>query len=120
MPTPGYVFKDGGATPPSTPPSEHNISTASTTMASKTAPPQKGEKLRLSESGEAPTESHALAMADPEEKGAAQKDHGAAEVKNVAWNADPKDTSNLVGGLPNPELWTLVRRFNKVQTLSYP
>jgi hypothetical protein len=119
MPTPGYVFKDGGATPPSTPPPEHNSSTASTTMASKTAP-QKGEKLRLSESGEAPTESHALAMADPEEKGAAQKDHGAAEVKNVGWNADPKDTSNLVGGLPNPELWTLVRRFNKVQTLSCP
>ncbi|KAI9746212.1 MAG: hypothetical protein M1818_000893 [Claussenomyces sp. TS43310] len=63
---------------------------------------------------EQPTESHVLANAEPEEKGAAQIDHGETEVKDLGWNEHPKDVPNpLVGGLPNAELWTLIRRFNK-------
>lgn len=63
-----------------------------------------------------PTASHSLAEesgnVEPEEKGAAQVDHGDVEVKNLGWN-----TGNVprpvVGGLQNEELWTMVRRFNK-------
>ncbi|KAF8247893.1 hypothetical protein K440DRAFT_550127 [Wilcoxina mikolae CBS 423.85] len=66
----------------------------------------------------APTESHALATADHEEKGISQL-HGqqtsdAVEVKDLGWNEPPeKVPAPLVGGLPNEELWMLVRRFNK-------
>jgi len=61
---------------------------------------------------EAPTLSHELANEDHDEKGAAQIEHGSTEVRDLGWN-DPSPPV-LVGGLPNEELWTLVRRFNKV------
>jgi hypothetical protein len=62
-----------------------------------------------------PTESHELANADHEEKGAAQLGHRQTEVRDLGWNDEPPDVpSPLVGGLPNEELWTLIRRFNKV------
>jgi hypothetical protein len=69
-------------------------------------------------SGEsAPTDSHALAAADHDEKGIAQlhsQYNTEAEVKDLGWNERPeKIPSPLVGGLPNEELWMLVRRFNK-------
>src|ERR1700712_3167138 len=64
---------------------------------------------------EHPTDSHELANADHEEKGAAQVDHGQTEVRDLGWNESPSDVPNpVVGGLPNEELWTLIRRFNKV------
>ena len=67
-----------------------------------------------------PTESHALAMEaarNPEEKGAAQVEHG-EEVVNLGWNEPQEAVSNpLVGGLSNDDLWVLVRRFNKASTL---
>lgn len=63
------------------------------------------------------TNSHALANAEPEdilEKGAAQLGHDATEVRDLGWNEKPDGVpSPLVGGLPNEELWTLIRRFNK-------
>jgi hypothetical protein len=66
-----------------------------------------------------PTESHALAMEaarNPEQKGAAQVEHG-EEVVNLGWNEPQEAVSNpLVGGLSNDDLWVLVRRFNKVST----
>ncbi|KAM3065561.1 hypothetical protein ACMFMF_011045 [Clarireedia jacksonii] len=63
---------------------------------------------------EVPTESHALAVADHEEKGAAQFNHGSTEVRDLGWNEDAEDAPTpLVGGLSNEELWTLIRRFNK-------
>jgi hypothetical protein len=65
---------------------------------------------------ELPTDSHVLAHMDHEEKGVAQMDHGQTEVRDMGWNESPADVpSPLVGGLPNEELWTLVRRFNKVR-----
>ena len=64
---------------------------------------------------EQPTDSHVLANADHEEKGAAQADHGQTEVKDLGWSEEPADVPvPLVGGLPNKELWTLIRRFNMV------
>lgn len=61
-----------------------------------------------------PTASHALAVADHDEKGLAQLVHG-ADVKDLGWN-EPKEkiAEPLVGGIDNEELWLLVRRFNKV------
>lgn len=64
-----------------------------------------------------PTLSHALAMAEPEEKGAAQVEHD-EEVINLGWNEPPSQIANpLVGGLLNEDLWVLVRRFNKVNQI---
>lgn len=63
-----------------------------------------------------PTASHALAMADHDEKGAAQESHG-AEVKDLGWNEPLEAIANpLVGGMHNEDLWVLIRRFNKVRS----
>jgi hypothetical protein len=63
---------------------------------------------------EAPTASHALALADHDLKGAAQDDHD-MEVKDLGWQDNVAEIPRpLVGGLPNEELWILLRRFNKV------
>jgi Protein of unknown function (DUF3292) len=60
-----------------------------------------------------PTLSHALATEEHEEKGAAQEDHG-EEVVDLGWNEPAEKIENpLVGGIPNEDLWVLVRRFNK-------
>lgn len=70
----------------------------------------------------APTESHALATADQEEQGAVQDPafNGEIdnEIKDLGWHGKEKDQipSPLVGGIPNDELWVLVRRFNKVRS----
>ncbi|WPH02793.1 Hypothetical protein R9X50_00566100 [Acrodontium crateriforme] len=60
------------------------------------------------------TDSHALAVADHDEKGFAQEAHG-NEVKDLGWQEEniANIPSPLVGGLPNEELWLLIRRFNK-------
>lgn len=62
------------------------------------------------------TASHVLAEesgnVEPEEKGAAQHDHGYVEVKDLGWNED-RVPNPVVGGLQNEELWTMMRRFNK-------
>ena len=64
----------------------------------------------------APTDSHALATQEHEQKGAAQQNHEEPEVKDLGWNKDPEHIpAPLVVGLPNEELWVLVRRFNHVQ-----
>ncbi|SRR6266536_6087043 len=64
---------------------------------------------------EHPTISHELANANHEEKGMAQEDHGQTEVRDLGWNDHPSDVPvPLVGALPNEDLWTLIRRFNKV------
>ena len=114
MPTPGYVFKDGGPVPDddlkedqaglntpgnTTRPSTTNSSTFNTPTSSTSAL-------------DAPSDSHALAVADHEDKGAAQHNY-TDEVKDLGWDSNPKHVPTMVGGLPNEELWTLVRRFDK-------
>lgn len=60
------------------------------------------------------TDSHTLAMADHDEKGFAQEIHD-NEVKDLGWQEEDvgKIPNPLVGGIPNEELWVLIRRFNK-------
>ena len=80
------------------------------------APKLDGPEIVEAPPEEHPTESHELANADHEEKGAAQLDLGQTEVRDLGWNESPSDVPNpVVGGLPNEELWTLIRRFNKVR-----
>lgn len=110
MPTPGYVFKDGGPIPDSEV-REHETSRqlkGTTTDSSTFNTPTSSDSL-----SSAPTDSHALAYAEPEERGAAQQNYSTKEVKNLGWFEDPTNLPPLVGRLPNEELWTLVRRFNK-------
>ena len=152
MPTPGYVFRDGGPVPddelepksvdggPSSFLQMIRPSSGST-QSPTTGPPSTstGSPMNTPTSSKSTlnptTDSHALANADHDEKGAAHyapeqhsvtntgfDDQGAAqlghnepEVKDLGWNEHPQDVPKpLVGGLPNEELWLLVRRFNKV------
>ena len=113
MPTPGYVFRDGGTTPT-------NEVAESTALQSRTgavpvnANPQKAV-VAQSPIAQATSESHALATENHELQGAAQKAGKEARITNLGWQANAVGVSTLVGGIPNEELWTLVRRFNKVQ-----
>ncbi|KAI7303804.1 hypothetical protein KC326_g8604 [Hortaea werneckii] len=64
------------------------------------------------------TDSHALAVANHDEKGHAQQQpkqrDREADVKDLGWNeSKEKIPSPLVGGMANEDLWVLVRRFNK-------
>lgn len=62
-----------------------------------------------------PTMSHKLASAGQDEKCAVDEDHGQTEARDIGWKSHPTDVPNpLVGGISNEELWTLIRRFNKV------
>lgn len=104
-----------GPIPP--PPSE---SSAGIDTPSSTSSAQTPEIVAVAPTEELPTESHQLAHAKEgeglEELGVAQVDHGHTEVRDLGWNEDPKNVPPLVGGLPNEELWTLLRRFNKVNS----
>lgn len=87
-----------------------------------TAPVTDPEKRELStDTTDTPTISHALAaeaVADPNSTGAAQQEH-AEEVVDLGWNEPAQGIANpLVGGLPNEDLWILLRRFNKVSKRS--
>jgi len=104
---PGYVFKDGGPIPDDDQNTPGDITRPSTTNSSTFNTPTSSTSAL-----NAPSDSHALAVADQEVKGAAQ--HNASEdVKDLGWDANPKHVPTMVGGLPNEELWTLIRRFDK-------
>ena len=120
MPTPGYVFKDGGPVPDSelqesrsqTLGHRENIEPSTRTSTSNSS--NLNTPTSSSNASNAPSDSHALANAHHEEKGAVQKNHAEGEVRDMGWRDHPADVPRpLVGGLPNDELWTLVRRFNK-------
>jgi len=65
-----------------------------------------------------PTDSHALATTDHEERGAAQIEHSEPEVKDLGWDKVAEHVpAPVIGGLPNEELRILVRRFNHVSSL---
>lgn len=85
-----------------------------------TSPVTDPDKVEVANSlAEKPTTSHALAMAEHDEKGHAQMDHDAGEVKDLGWTEHVDQIPKpLVGGLPNEELWVLVRRFNKVSCVN--
>ena len=120
MPMPGYVFKDGGPIPdsqlketgnhePGQPANTEPATRTSTDNGSNVNTPSSS-----SSASNAPSDSHAIANSEHEVKGAVQKDQQEGEVRDMGWREQPADVPTpLVGGLPNEELWTLVRRFNK-------
>jgi hypothetical protein len=117
MPTPGYVFRDGGTTPPTEVEttaleSGANATQANAEPATPPPPPPPPPQNPLLE--QKTSESHALATESHDLKGAAQKAGQEAQTTNLGWQANAKGVATLVGGLPNEELWTLVRRFNRV------
>jgi Protein of unknown function (DUF3292) len=115
MPTPGYYFRDSGTTPPAE--EEGDTLRRRLTLGDQyqsipnPQSPLAGNKPIQAKA----TDSHALAVADHEVKGAAQEAGKTGEVTDLGWRSPPKDIDTLVGKLPNEELWTLVRRFNKVR-----
>ena len=115
MPTPGYVFRDSGTTPPA----ETEDETARRRLTLADQPQLKPSPLSGRSTRPPPqdktTDSHALALADHDIKGAAQIAGQTGDVTDLGWRADPKEIDTLVGGLPNEELWTLIRRFNRVR-----
>ncbi|KAJ9663591.1 hypothetical protein H2201_005552 [Coniosporium apollinis] len=77
------------------------------------APTEPDKKERSTSMAEGPTLSHALAQNHTDHGAVSLSDEG-AEVVDLGWNEPPeKIPKPLVGGLPNEELWLLVRRFNK-------
>ena len=127
MPTPGYVFRDGQPIPDAEierqenqPKEDLTPVTRQSSTTTRSSPINTPTSSNSTLANNAPTESHALAEADHEEKGAAQEQHFEAEVKNLGWHDHPDQVKPLVGGLRNDDLWMLVRRFNKVfDCLSY-
>jgi hypothetical protein len=113
MPTPGYVFRDGGTTPPNEAETTGLEPRPGTTQvnATRAAPPPVQNPLLE----ETPSESHAPATENHDLKGAAQEAGKEAQTTNLGWQANAKGVATLVEGLPNEELWTLVRRFNTVR-----
>lgn len=64
-----------------------------------------------------PTQSHALAVADHDDYGAAGEYHDEPEIRDLGWHEEPGHVARpLVHGLSNEELWMYVRRFNKVSS----
>lgn len=104
MPTPGYVFKDGGPIPDSELEEQQSAHEA----------PQTQQDLTHPLTGSDPsTESHALALNTHEEPGAVERNSATGEVKDLGWFEDPHHVPTLVGGLKNEDLWMYLRRFNK-------
>lgn len=127
MPTPGYVFRDGGTTPPNElaestalepRPGAAPVNTRPQTVAQ--AQPGAGpfdgrpQTVKQSPIAQNTSESHALATENHELQGAAQQAGKEARTTNLGWQANAKGVATLIGGIPNEELWTLIRRFNKV------
>lgn len=126
MPMPGYVFRDGGpipdedlqnrqaSRPPGTIEEQAETRTSTSTNSNSVASIMNTPTSSTSASN-GHSDSHALASAgDHEMKGAVQVNHEVGEVRDMGWNDHPANVPTpLVGGLPNEELWTLVRRFNK-------
>ena len=111
MPTPGYYFRDGGATPPplEDPNSEfrRRITNARKPLAGIAQTPL----------GQATTDSHKLATSEQPISGAVQEAGRLDTITNLGWQANAKGVDTLVGGISNEDLWTLIRRFNKVRCL---
>lgn len=107
MPTPGYVFRDGGTTPP---PEENPDNEFRQRITQAKKPVTATKKAPL---GQETSTSHQLAVANHELKGAAQEAGKEDGITNLGWQANAKGVDTLVGGLPNDDLWLLVRRFNK-------
>lgn len=65
-----------------------------------------------------PTDSHVLSQVEQDEKGLIQKAGDTPDITDVGWNNIADHTEQLIAGLPNEDLWMLIRRFDKVLALN--
>lgn len=107
MPTPGYYFRDGGTTPP---PEENPDNEVRQRILGMRGTRTVAMKAPLAQNT---STSHELATGEHQILGAAQEAGKEDRTTNLGWQANAKGVDTLVGGIPNEELWTLVRRFNK-------
>ena len=118
MPTPGYYFRDGGATPPpeENPNSEFRQRITNATKKPVPVTPIKKPVTATSKAplGQNTSTSHQLATEQHGLSGGAVQEAGKEDrTSNLGWQANAVGVDQLVGGLNNDDLWTLVRRFNK-------
>ena len=63
----------------------------------------------------APTDSHALAHAEVEETSLIHTSPDDEATTDIGWQQQPHEFNEpIIGGIPNEDLWMLIRRFNKV------
>lgn len=108
MPTPGYVFRDGGTTPPL----EREPDSELRRRLQRGA--RARDAVRHGPLTQNTSTSHQLAVGDTDTRGAAQRAGTLAGTTNLGWQKNAKGVDQLVGGIDNDDLWTLIRRFNKV------
>ncbi|EXJ87947.1 hypothetical protein A1O1_04874 [Capronia coronata CBS 617.96] len=101
MPPPGYVFRDGGTTPPA---EEHPDPEVRRQALEANKPITATSQAPL---GQNTSTSHQLATETQEIQGAAQRAGKEDTTTNLGWQANAVGVETLVGGLPNDELWTL-------------
>lgn len=66
----------------------------------------------------APTDSHALARAEVEEPSLIHTSPDDEATTDIGWRQQPHEfDEHIVGGIPNEDLWMLIRRFNKVSVI---
>lgn len=113
MQPPGYVFKNSGLTPPADEKVE-NMNAFENEQASTIQNPTVKEKVKsISKSFTA--DSHELAHNEPEVLGAAQTDGVVNGVRDIGWHKPSVEIPDpLIGGVSNGQLFSLIRRFNKV------
>ena len=117
MPTPGYYFRDGGATPP---PEENPHSEFRQRITKATKPVTANKPVTATSQaplGQDSSTSHQLATGADGLRGSVQEAGKEDRTTNLGWQANAVGVDQLVGDLPNDELWTLVRRFNKASLL---
>ncbi|KAJ5590679.1 hypothetical protein N7450_004651 [Penicillium hetheringtonii] len=63
---------------------------------------------------EGPTDSHVLSQIELDEKGLSQKAGDSAEITDLGWTKPLEHIEGpLIAGIPNEDLWMLIRRFDK-------
>ena len=121
MPPPGYVFRDGGTTPPAVEDPNSAFRKRITTATTSTPTSHTTKPITATSAaplGQNTTTSHQLATGHHEIEGAAQRAGKTGRFTNLGWQANAVGVDTLVGGLENDDLWTLMRRFNKASHIS--
>ena len=68
---------------------------------------------------EGQTDSHVLSKIKLDEKGLSQKAGDTAETTDLGWNKPREHIEEpLIAGIPNEDLWMLIRRFDKVYSIT--
>jgi hypothetical protein len=114
-PTPGYVFRDGGTTPPLEEQDPANNEFRQRIIQAKKPATAKGDAPLA----QATTTSHQLATGDHDYgqlHGKAIEAGKDPNTTDIGWRANGNGVDTLVGGISNEDLWALIRRFNRAST----